>query len=186
MASVSGAPSTWILGIHSSQLARDPAKAGDPIDYLLSLAEAGLAEMRALIFELRPESLETEGLVAALQKQAAAAKARHGLTVTTDLCAEPDVPLDVKEAIYRVAQEATQNVAKHVKATTFHICLQASGGRLVLEVRNDGRGFDPTGDFPGHLGLRSMSERIASLKGDLEISSRPSQGTTVRATVPLT
>ncbi|HEX2729645.1 MAG TPA: PAS domain S-box protein, partial [Rubrobacteraceae bacterium] len=83
-------------------LDRDPDRAAGPVDYILSLAHAGLAEMRALIFELRPESLESEGLVAALEKQAAALRARHEISVRTIiLCKEPDVPLETKEVLYR-------------------------------------------------------------------------------------
>ena len=67
-----------------AQLDRDPARAAEPLDYVLTLAEAGLAELRSLIFELRPESLETEGLVAAFQKQFAAIRARHGISVTAE------------------------------------------------------------------------------------------------------
>src|SRR5213078_3825441 len=97
-------------------LAQDPARAAEPIDYVQSLAEAGLAEMRALIFELRPESLESEGLVAAISKQAAALRARHQIEVRADLGAEPALPLERKEALYRIAQEATHNTVKHARA----------------------------------------------------------------------
>jgi PAS domain S-box-containing protein len=86
-------------------LKRDPEGAADPLDYVLSLAEAGLAEMRALIFELRPESLKTEGLVAALEKQTTALKARHEIEVEATLCEEPEASLEAKEATYRIAQE---------------------------------------------------------------------------------
>ena len=72
--------------------------------------------MRALIFELRPESLEMEGLVAALTKQIAALQVRHGIEVELNLCDEPDVPLAVKEAVYRIAQEALHNAVKHAQS----------------------------------------------------------------------
>ncbi|HET8522745.1 MAG TPA: PAS domain S-box protein, partial [Thermomicrobiales bacterium] len=100
-----------------TMLTRDPAQAAQPIDYVLQLARGSMAEMRALIFELRPESLEQEGLVAALEKQAAATRARHGIAVELALCDEPDVPLDVKEALYRIAQEAMHNTVKHARAS---------------------------------------------------------------------
>ena len=100
----------------------------EPLDYVLSLAEAGLAEMRALIFELRPESLETEGLVAALEKQAAALRARHGIAVDAELCDEPDVPLEVKEALYRIAQEALHNTVKHARASRVDLRLTCDAG----------------------------------------------------------
>ncbi|HEU5014803.1 MAG TPA: PAS domain S-box protein [Roseiflexaceae bacterium] len=166
-------------------LDRDPTKAADPLDYVLSLAEAGLAEMRALIFELRPESLETEGLVAALTKQAASLKARHNIEATTTLCPEPDVPLAVKEALYRIGQEALHNMVKHARATHVDVIMVCNERQLFLTICDDGVGFDPGGDFPGHLGLRSMRERVARLGGELAIISEPGQGTTISATVPI-
>jgi signal transduction histidine kinase len=165
-------------------LDRDPAKAKDPVDYVLTLAEAGLAEMRALIFELRPESLANEGIVAAIEKQVASTRARYGVDVVTDLPEEPDVTLPVKEAIYRVAQEALHNVVKHARATRVDLRLVADDGHLSLDLKDDGLGFDPNGDFPGHLGLRSMRERVTRLGGDFAIESAPGAGTHIRARVP--
>jgi signal transduction histidine kinase len=163
---------------------RDPARAAEPVDYVLSLAEAGLAEMRALIFELRPESLEQEGLVAALRKQVAATQARFGIAVEATLGDEPDAPIDVKEAVYRVGQEALHNVVKHAKASRAALTLSHDNGTIALEVRDDGAGFDPAGDFAGHLGLQSMRERAAKVRGILTISSAPGEGTVVRVSVP--
>jgi len=168
-----------------AQLARDPSRVGEPIDYVLSLAEAGLAEMRALIFELRPESLEQEGLVAALAKQAAALRARHGITVQTALGDEPELPLEQKEALYRIAQEALHNTVKHARASQVELVLARADRCLTLEVRDNGQGFDPGGSFPGHLGLRSMRERAEQLGGELSFASAPGQGTTVCARIPL-
>ncbi|HKH09538.1 MAG TPA: sensor histidine kinase, partial [Rubrobacter sp.] len=158
--------------------------AADPLDYVLSLAEAGLAEMRALIFELRPESLETEGLVAALEKQAAAMRARHEIEVKTSLCDEPEASLEAKEAVYRIAQEALHNTVKHARAGKVRITMDCDPGWIDLEVSDDGVGFDSRGDFPGHLGLRSMRERAARLGGVLDVSSAPGAGMTVRASIP--
>jgi len=165
-------------------LDRDPSRVAEPLDYVLSLAEAGLAEMRALIFELRPESLEQEGLVAALDKQAATLWARHGITVEAALCDEPDVPLELKEPIYRIAQEALHNTVKHGRASRVELRLECGPDEIVLDVRDDGVGFDPSGEFPGHLGLRSMRERVAAFAGTVEIESAPQQGTHVRARIP--
>jgi PAS domain S-box-containing protein len=165
-------------------LERNPAQAAGPLDYVISLAEAGLAEMRALIFELRPDSLEKEGLVAALSKQAAALRARHGLEVQTEFCDEPALPFETKEALYRIAQEAVNNLVKHARATQVSIRLDGCEGEIILEVRDDGLGFDPQRDYPGHLGLNSMLERAARLGGALEIESQPGQGTAVRAFIP--
>ena len=165
-------------------LDRDPAKAAEPVDYVLSLAEAGLAEMRALIFELRPESLEMEGLVAALSKQIAATAARYEIEITADFCDEPDVSIERKEVLYRIAQEALHNTVKHARATAVQISLARADGRFTLSVGDNGVGFDPAADYPGHLGLRSMRERATQAGGGLEIESAAGSGTKVTASVP--
>jgi signal transduction histidine kinase len=167
------------------QLLDEDARAVAPVDYVLSLAEAGLAEMRALIFELRPESLESEGLVAALEKQAAAARARYSLDLVATLPAEPDAPLVVKEALYRIAQEALHNVVKHARPGHVHLRLDARPSELRLEVADDGVGFEVDGEFPGHLGLRSMRERAEAVRGSLTIESQPGLGSRVLAVVPV-
>jgi PAS domain S-box-containing protein len=166
-------------------LDRDPVKATEPVDYVLQLAQAGLAEMRALIFELRPESLAQEGIVAALEKQVAATNVRYGLTVEANLGEEPRVPLDVKEAAYRIGQEAMHNTVKHAKATSVWITLKHEAEAVWLEVRDDGVGFNPDGDYPGHLGLRSMRERAARVRGTLDFTSGVGEGTSIRLRIPV-
>ena len=154
------------------------------MEYVRSLAEAGLAEMRALLFELRPEALENEGLVAALEKQAAALRARHEIEVHIALCDEPDGPLWMKDALYRIALEALHNTIKHARAENVGLLLEQETEVIMLEVRDDGIGFDPSGAFPGHLGLKSMRERVERLGGTLEIESRPGKGTRILVLVP--
>lgn len=175
------------LGVHTARLQVDhnPGELAESLDYVLELAEAALTEMRALIFELRPESLEAEGLITALTKQAAAMQARHGINVELDLCNEPDVPLKIKRELYRVAQEAVHNTVKHAEAGKVDLRLHMVDGAVILEVHDDGKGFEATGSFPGHLGLHSMRERIEGLDGGLEIESAPGQGTSIRAHIPV-
>ncbi len=158
---------------------------GEPLDYILSLAEAGMAEMRALIFELRPKSLELEGLVAALGKHTAALQARYQIDVQAEFCDEPQVPLEVKEALYRIAQEALHNVIKHTKASRIELSLASGEGMLTLSVRDNGQGFDAQQQFQGHLGLRSMRERAERFGGFFQIESVIEQGTLVQARLPL-
>ena len=165
-------------------LKRDPEGVADPLDYVLSLAEAGLAEMRALIFELRPESLKTEGLVAALEKQTTALKARHEIEVEATLCEEPEASLEAKEATYRIAQEALHNTVKHGRANKVEIKMECDPARITLELSDDGVGFDMRDDFPGHLGLRSMRERASRLGGTLEVETAPGRGTRICARIP--
>jgi signal transduction histidine kinase len=162
----------------------DPARVGESLDYVLSLAEAALTEMRALIFELRPETLEKDGLVAALLRHAAATQARHEIVVETVLCEEPPVPLATKEALYRIAQEAINNAVKHARARRIALVLAYGPEDLILEVRDDGIGFESSGSFPGHLGLVSIRERVGRLGGKAEVESAPGCGTAIRAVIP--
>jgi signal transduction histidine kinase len=159
-------------------------KLSNPLDYVLSLADAGLAEMRALIFELHPDALAEEGLVAALNRQTKAFRVRHKLDIEVDFCPEPDLSLGAKETLYRIAQEALNNVVKHAQATLVQVRLQDYDKTVVLEVQDDGIGFEPKRDYPGHLGLKSMQERMSKSNGGLEIESYPNQGTVLRAFVP--
>jgi signal transduction histidine kinase len=163
----------------------DPAALADPLEYVLSLAEAGLAEMRALIFELRPESLKTEGLVAALTKQTDSLRMRHRLDVRVAVCPEPEIPLAAKETLYRIAQEAFHNIAKHSRASHVSVTLESDADGVELEITDDGVGFDPAGDYPGHLGLHSMRERAERLKGTWEVQSAPGRGTRLRVRLPV-
>ncbi len=163
----------------------DPEQAIASIDYVLALAGAGLAEMRALIFELRPESLEIEGLVAALTKQVAVLRARYNLTVETDLGEEPHLPIEMKHALYRIAQEALHNIVKHARANKVILRLAREANEIILEVRDNGRGFDPAGSFPGHLGLRSMQERATKVGGTLTMESLQGQGARVEIRLPV-
>lgn len=163
---------------------RDPPRAVEPLDYVSTLAEAGLAELRALIFELRPESLATEGLIAAFDKQITALRARHGIEVEADLAFEPDLRLDIKEVLYRVGQEAIHNTVKHSRATKVSVALTAGPGTFLLAVADNGVGFDTNAEYPGHLGLRSMAERTARAGGTLSIQSMAGTGTRIELAVP--
>lgn len=166
-------------------LDRDPTQAAQPLDYILSLSEAGLAEMRALIFELRPESLQTEGLVAALGKLVNALGARHQLKVTLEAETEPDVSLDVKESLYRIAQEALNNIVKHARAQQVKVLLKVASNELRLEISDDGTGFDTGAEFPGHLGMITMRERAEKVGGTFAIESALNAGTHIQVKIPL-
>ncbi|MBK8024078.1 MAG: GAF domain-containing sensor histidine kinase [Chloroflexi bacterium] len=175
------------LGAQTARRAldHDPQMVRESIEYVLALAEAALTEMRALIFELRPETLETEGLATALAKQGASLQARHGISVVSEFCEEPALTLLQKQNLYRIAREAMHNVVKHANATRIIVRMRLEQGQLVLEVIDDGRGFRPDQDFPGHLGLASIRERVLQLRGKLEIGSAPGSGTRIVVMLPL-
>ena len=152
---------------------------------LSELTQGALAEMRSLIFELRPGALREEGLVAALQKQTAAIGAREGIEVTVDA---PDARLPLKpsveEHLYRLAQEALHNVVKHAQAEHVLVRLEVGPEVMTMEIRDDGTGFDPAAVPPGHLGLHTMAERTGQIGGSIEVLSAVGEGTTVRVRIP--
>ena len=151
---------------------------------LNDLTQGALAEMRALIFELRPGSLLEEGLIAALGKQTAALSAREALPVQVE-APEERIPLEeeTEEHLYRIAQEALHNAIKHAHAGRIGVRVWTEGDALILTIADDGTGFDTNAVHPGHLGLETMAERAHQIGGQLTISSAPGEGTTVRIAV---
>jgi signal transduction histidine kinase len=162
----------------------DPKRVLEPLPHVVSLAEAALTEMRALIFELQPESLQREGLLSALQKQAAAMRARHHLKIEEVLCLrEPNAEPQVKEALYRIAVEALHNTVKYSRARLVTMQLVDSPERIDLQIADDGVGFDTQAVPYGHFGLRSMRERVAQLNGIIDIDSAPGHGTRIAVSI---
>jgi PAS domain S-box-containing protein len=166
-------------------LERDPAAAREHLGQLRDLQREALAEMRALIFELRPGNLEQDGLVRALKTHASALQRRLGLPIVVESDLPERPPLAVEEVFYRIAQEALHNVVKHARARRVEVVLACNEELVMLTIRDDGEGFDPTGPFPGHLGQRSMRERASRLGGTLRVESEVGKGTSVEARIPL-
>jgi signal transduction histidine kinase len=158
---------------------------GEELGEIGQLTRGALAEMRALILELRPGALAEEGLVAVLAKQASALSAREGLVIEVD-GPDADLPLgpEVEEQLYRLGQEALANVVKHARASSATVRIAATDDIVTIEVTDDGRGFDPAAVGPEHFGLRSMRGRAADLGGRLELTSAPGGGTVLRVQVP--
>ena len=155
---------------------------------LSELTRGALAEMRALIFELRPRALEEEGLLTALIRQAEAINARESLTVTVRGPRER-LPLDARaeEHVYRLVLEAMNNSLKHsgARSCEVDVALDESGDRLAIRVHDDGRGFDPGSVPAGHLGQTTMRDRATAVGGRLEVRSAPGAGCTVTLTLPV-
>jgi signal transduction histidine kinase len=172
-----------VLGAESAAtlLERDTGAAAEQVERIGELAQDALEELRGLIFELRPASLEEEGLAATLRKQVDMLERVHGraieLRITGAAKAEPEAAGEV----LRIAQQALDNALRHADAERIELRLQARDGRLTVTVADDGVGFDP--DAPGlrsrRLGLTSMEERARALGGTLAVVSRPGEGTTV-------
>jgi signal transduction histidine kinase len=147
-----------------------------------------IRRLRVLITELRPAALDDLGLVPAIETLAQRTATGEGLLLQTniELGLEEGIRLDteVESALYRLAQEALTNLAKHAGAKHVEIRLSRRGDDLELCVRDDGIGFDPSVE-QGGFGLVGMRERVALVGGRLEIDSAPGQGTTLRAILPM-
>lgn len=170
----------------AGMVADDPVR--QQVKILSDLAQAALAEMRMLIFELRPGALAEEGLVSAVRKLAASISAREEIAIDVD--APPDrllLETSAEEHLYRLVQEALNNVVKHAGAqhAVVRIATMERDTRLTIEVCDDGKGFDATSPHPGHMGLETMAARARELSGDYAVLSAPGEGTTVRITIPL-
>lgn len=171
------------LGLRTAM--NDTKQSPTALTFSLDLAETALSEMRALIFELRPESLRDDGLLVAFRKQAAALTARHKIELKMALGErEPEISIEAKEALYRIGLEALQNVIRHAGAKLIQLNVTCTDQLVILEVIDDGRGFNPDAGFPGHLGLRSMRERAEQIGGHLVMDSTIGRGTRVWVTVP--
>ena len=185
--SVSQALFGIVLGVRTSmQHLQAHANPQPSLEYALSLSEAALSEIRALIFELRPEYLEKEGLIVAFRKQAEALCMRHQLNVQMHVrTTEPNLPLPAKEAIYRIGLEALQNVLKHAQATSIDVTLAQDADTLTLEVQDNGKGFEPNSDFGKHFGLSNMRERAAQFGAELHVDSQLNRGTRIVVHMPM-
>jgi signal transduction histidine kinase len=168
-------------------LEKDPSQVPERITALRELQRDALAEMRALIFELRPGNIEEHGLIHALRTHSASLSGRIGLPVVVE--ADPDLeldrpPIEVEVTLYRIAQEALHNVVKHAGAREVRVGIERVPDGVRMTVADDGRGFDPSTVPDGHLGLAGMLARTERLGGELDISSAPGQGTLVEVVLP--
>ncbi len=153
------------------------------VETLAETVQSTNREMRALLLELRPSTLDEKGLVAALEELASNYATRLGIKVDADL--EPVSLAPAAEvAALRIAQEGLANAIKHAHATTIRLGMHRRGDLAEITVSDDGRGFVPNGNGQG-LGLRLMRERVDELGGSLTIESREGEGTTVSAKLPV-
>ena len=163
----------------------DPLEGQQLLGELRQLTRGALAEMRTLLLELRPAALVETDLGDLVQQLAEAATGRIGMPVTVTADRVFALPPDVHVALYRIAQEALNNVVKHARASQVEVLLRdvtdvTEGGRaLELCVRDNGQGFDDEDIPPDHLGLGIMRERAEAVGARLQIESKCGQGTEV-------
>jgi signal transduction histidine kinase len=184
------------LAVHSRTI-QVSAETDGPLDVeriragaaeLIELSRSALTALRALIFELRPPALQDHSLVEAVRAYAASMTGRCGVPIAVlDERADTTLPEVASDNIYRVVQEALHNVVRHARASEVTVSFADGNGRgpdVVVEIVDDGDGFDPGLAADGHLGLITMRERAEDLGGFLEVRSRRGHGARVILRVP--
>ena len=158
---------------------RDPQEGQRNLVKLRQLVRGALGEMRTLLFELRPAALEAADLNTLLGHLSDALTGRTRIPVERSLLGEADPPTGVKIALYRITQEAFNNIAKHSEATSVEVELHSEPGQVNLKISDNGRGFDPEMVPADKLGLRIMQERAEEAGVRLEVLGEQGKGTQV-------
>jgi signal transduction histidine kinase len=158
-------------------------------DYLSEIrqsAQETLQETRLLIFELQPPVLEQQGLAPAIKARLESVEGRSDLKIQLHLDEVGRLPTGIEVAVYRIAQEALNNIIKHAHASQVQVTLARDDGIVSLEVADDGIGFDPRAvSQQAGMGLKGMRERAAQINGKLRVISEPGRGTQVQLEVPI-
>jgi signal transduction histidine kinase len=166
--------------------AGDTATAAGYLSALQETAQEALAEMRLLIFDLRPPILGQVGLAAALQVRLDAVEGRANLQTQLLVDGVGDLPALVEQALYGIAREALNNALKHAHAQHITVHLWQTQASVILEIVDDGVGFDPAAARAnGGQGLCGIAERVAQIKGRLTLRSAPGAGAQLRVEVTL-
>lgn len=171
----------------AEQARRHPGEWSRHLDQARQLARASLTEARRSVRALRPEQLEDASLPEAIDGLARTWSERSMIAAEVDTTGNPArAGADTEAAVFRVAQEALSNVAKHARASKVHLTLTYLDDTLLLDVQDDGVGFDPVGTPSSEgYGLVGMEQRLARVSGTLTVESAPGDGTILNAAVPL-
>jgi signal transduction histidine kinase len=168
----------------NAMLPAEDAKLRESVQHIKSVAERSVASVRNISLLLRPSMLDDLGLVAALEWQAREISRRSEVEVEVESGPIPeDLSEEYKICIYRLTQEALNNVARHSGAKHAWVSVRRGTGKIEISIRDDGRGFNP--ERAKGLGLLGMDERVRRVKGKFEVESKPGEGTTVSAELPL-
>jgi len=149
------------------------------------LTRGALAEMRTLLFELRPAALMDAEMGYLVRQLAESITGRSRIPVEVRVDGQCDLPADIKVALYRITQEALNNVAKHAGADLASVSLKCRPDEVSLVIRDNGKGFDLAHTRPGSLGLGIMRERARAVGADLTVNSQPGMGSEVMVRVKI-
>lgn len=165
----------------------NPEAARDKLKQVQQMTRSGLDEARRALQALRASPIDELGLLLALQQAGNTAAERSGAALALKLPAQLNgIPPDVEQQLYRVAEEALNNVVRHARAKHISLSLEQTPAALTLTIRDDGGGFDPS-QIPanGHYGITGMRERAALINGSFRVESHPGRGALVQLTVPI-
>jgi signal transduction histidine kinase len=172
-----------------THMEKNPQRAVSQLERLQETAVAALNEMRALIYQLRPPVISEQGLVKALQQHIATLSKREGLRVELRVTGDERQARGYEQTLYRIAQEALNNIVKHAAAPNVRMTLTCDTALVEMTIQDNGRGFDVSAlhaDDGRHLGLISMRERAAEIGATVAIHSEMGGGTQVTVKVPRT
>jgi nitrate/nitrite-specific signal transduction histidine kinase len=158
---------------------RDPEEGLRSLEELRQLTRGALAEMRTMLLEMRPESLERSDIKSLLTQLGDAFVGRVRIPLDLEMNGECELTHEAKIVFYRVAQEALNNIAKHSGARQVELRLECQPGQMNLTIQDDGLGFEPGSMEPGHMGISFMCERASSIGAHLSVKSQIGQGTIV-------
>jgi NarL family two-component system sensor histidine kinase LiaS len=170
------------LGAARALIDHDPKSAESRIEEAENLIHNLGKELTAVIAELRPVALESDGLTSAIRRLAADWSRQNRIPLDVRIQGEHPLPLETEQAVLRIVQETLANIARHSKAETASVELTFNGNELRCTVTDDGVGFDMNESFYGY-GLRSMRERTALHGGSLSVVSEIGKGTQITAIV---
>jgi signal transduction histidine kinase len=168
------------------QMRRDPEAAARKLDAMLAMLDDSVAATRRIAADLRPLVLDDLGLVAALDWLAQSFVQRTGVPCELEADEEMELREPYATAVFRIVQESLANVAKHAQAKQVKVALERTADAVILDVCDDGVGFDTAAPRkPSSLGLAGLRERASLALGRIDIASRPGEGTRVHARFPV-
>jgi signal transduction histidine kinase len=174
-----------LLTIHR-QLEREDHPLAAEVKQMAEHAQVSIRDIRRLIHDLRPVALDELGLVPALREYLSRCQHEHGLSIEFAADNGERLPAALETALFRITQEAVNNVVRHAQAGLVQVALNRREDHINLSIVDDGQGFEVHPPCSGkHLGLWSMCERVEQLGGQFQVQSAPGQGTTVTTSVPL-
>lgn len=181
--------SLFSIDLHAKAIAtyalHRPEQTEKHIQHLRQITHATLQEMRALILDLRPVSLEKDGLAQTLRQHINVLQRANNLSIELTVAAERRLPLHLEKQLYRIAQEALSNAIRHAQAHRIEVHLSTGPEQIELSIKDDGCGFEPDAVTNERaFGLSGMRERVAAIHGRLDLLAQPGQGCEVRVRAP--